>query len=654
MKKRRKTPSFKNLLAVMLSITLMLSVKVYAHEEEILIVNPSSPHATQKELNEMVKTATEKFYQDSELKQELKNEVKTVKETIPTVYYPIQEMEYSVLTYGGKSMKFLCSTIGEPDANGKYPLYISLHGGGEASPEDNNDYWIYEYDILRPTIKNGIFIVCRGITDTWDLHFQEDSYPLYERLIEYMVVNNGADPDHVYMFGSSAGGDGVYQITPRLADRFAAANMSAGHPNGVSLLNLSNCYFFQQVGICDYYNEEAKRSANVARYDQLLSDYREKYGFGYEHKTFIHVPDTHALYDYDDDLHTVLKYPSQFANCAVDALNLFLDVFVKCGNKRDVSELSYYEIEYDEDFCNGIKDVVKNKLGLETEEAYTNAMPLLAQFTRNTAPEKFVWDLSTRASKRKKNSFYWLEADSSVNKGIITASYDKAENAITVEPNDDVNGDFAILFHPDLIDVTQPVTIKTPKGTRRVQVNPSYEFLRDSIYECGDPRLGCVGKIKYSELTSKDTPKKVSGNTPSKKSDGGHTHIFIWETTEATEETDGELRYQCEICGEVQIRVPYTAYNVFNKNTTEKIRNAQKDATVTIETNKWISCHKMVMEALKERPDVTLEISFLNEGYKGNRCTVVIPKGTDTMSLVDKNGFTGFLYLGDKFGLNTN
>ncbi len=33
---------------------------------------------------------------------------------------------------------------------------------------------------------------------------------------------------------------------------------------------------------------------------------------------------------------------------------------------------------------------------------------------------------------------------------------------------------------------------------------------------------------------------------------------------------------------------------------------------------------------------------------------VVIPKGTDTMSLVDKNGFTGFLYLGGKFGMKTN
>nr|MCR5402968.1 Ig-like domain-containing protein [Butyrivibrio sp.] len=131
---------------------------------------------------------------------------------------------------------------------------------------------------------------------------------------------------------------------------------------------------------------------------------------------------------------------------------------------------------------------------------------------------------------------------------------------------------------------------------------------------------------------------------------GEHVHKYVWDTIEATEDADGELRYQCEICGDIKERVPLTAYNVFNKNTTEKIRKAPKNATVKIETSKWISFHKMVMEALAERPDVTLEISFLDEGYKGNRCTVIIPKGTDVMSLVDKNGFTGFLYLGGKFG----
>ncbi|WP_074753848.1 hypothetical protein [Butyrivibrio fibrisolvens] len=56
----------------------------------------------------------------------------------------------------------------------------------------------------------------------------------------------------------------------------------------------------------------------------------------------------------------------------------------------------------------------------------------------------------------------------------------------------------------------------------------------------------------------------------------------------------------------------------------------------------------------KKRPDVTLEVSFLDGEYKGNRVSFTIPAGTDTMSLVDDNGYFGFLYLAGQFGLISN
>ena len=58
----------------------------------------------------------------------------------------------------------------------------------------------------------------------------------------------------------------------------------------------------------------------------------------------------------------------------------------------------------------------------------------------------------------------------------------------------------------------------------------------------------------------------------------------------------------------------------------------------------------MVMEALAERPDVTLHVTYLEDGYKGDQKTFTIPAGTDTMSLVDENGYAGFRYLANKFG----
>lgn len=136
----------------------------------------------------------------------------------------------------------------------------------------------------------------------------------------------------------------------------------------------------------------------------------------------------------------------------------------------------------------------------------------------------------------------------------------------------------------------------------------------------------------------------------SKSEEKAHTHHYVWETVEATENSDGELRYKCDICGDIQTRVPITAYYIFNKNTSEKIRKAGQGATVKIETSRWISFHKMVMQALVDRPDVSLEVSFLDGEYKGNRVSFIVPAGTDTLSLLDENGFSGFLYLAGKFG----
>ena len=62
--------------------------------------------------------------------------------------------------------------------------------------------------------------------------------------------------------------------------------------------------------------------------------------------------------------------------------------------------------------------------------------------------------------------------------------------------------------------------------------------------------------------TKKSSPSKKDD---SKDEEKAHTHHYVWDTIEATEENDGEMRYACDICGAVQTRVPITAYYVFNK-----------------------------------------------------------------------------------------
>ena len=78
------------------------------------------------------------------------------------------------------------------------------------------------------------------------------------RLILLSYINDEIDLNRVYLIGYSAGGDGVYQMAPRLADYLAGACMMAGHPNDASPLNLINLPFSIHCGENDHaYNRSA-------------------------------------------------------------------------------------------------------------------------------------------------------------------------------------------------------------------------------------------------------------------------------------------------------------------------------------------------------------------------------------------------------------
>ena len=53
----------------------------------------------------------------------------------------------------------------------------------------------------------------------------------FDRIIHLAVAYLDANPNRVYVMGYSAGGDGAYHMTPRMADRWAAGAMMAGYPN---------------------------------------------------------------------------------------------------------------------------------------------------------------------------------------------------------------------------------------------------------------------------------------------------------------------------------------------------------------------------------------------------------------------------------------
>lgn len=491
----------RRIAAVWLALTLLLSA-AQAGAEGVIVVNPDSAPATAAETAALAEAVLDQTLEDAGVRSLLAEEVTAATETIPSDSYPDMPLTIHTLSHGGKKLRFMKETMGEADEAGRYPLYITLHGGGGGPEELNNDQWVEMFYYYRESVDNGIYVAVRGVSDTWDLHFREETYPLLDALITYMTAVEHADPNRVYLLGFSAGGDGVYQLAPRLADRFAAVNMSSGHPNGVSLVNMANCPICLQTGIRDYYSESAKRSVRCAEFEKTLKDCRNQYGFGYEHQVWIHVPEGHNYCDFEDARSTVLADPEAFAEReeAEDMLSAMLQVTQEKLGTDDVATLSYWMIGEDEAFDEAITGLVSGGFGLELAEANTNAVRWVSQYVRNPAPPEVVWDLGTRAAGRETASWYWLEAEPSVNAGVIRASFDSESNTYTVTPDEAVNGDFAILFLAGMADTGRPVTVITPRGEYTLQVNPSEALARESVLERMDPETVCVGKILYSEL----------------------------------------------------------------------------------------------------------------------------------------------------------
>ncbi len=187
------------------------------------------------------------------------------------------EIEAKSITLDGKTMRWLEKTFGEA-AEGKRSLWISMHGGGGAPAQVNDQQWQNQIRLYQP--EEGIYVAPRAPTDTWNLWHEGHIDPLFVRLIEGMVATRGVDPDRVYLMGYSAGGDGVWQLAPRMADRFAAASMMAGHPNEAKLLGVRNLPFAIFMGENDAAYDRNKIAAAKGEEIKAL---QEKDPGGYEH-----------------------------------------------------------------------------------------------------------------------------------------------------------------------------------------------------------------------------------------------------------------------------------------------------------------------------------------------------------------------------------
>jgi transglutaminase-like putative cysteine protease/predicted esterase len=193
------------------------------------------------------------------------------------------ELAAKRIVIGDHALKWMEKDFGD-EVGGKHSLWITLHGGGTGTEEENDQNW-HGYFGRYEFPPGSINIAPRAPANTWDMWHVAWVDGLLDRLIADLVLQRGVDPNRVYLIGYSAGGDGVYQLAPRIPDRFAAAGMCAGHPNETTPEGLRNLPFFLYMGGADAaYN----RNVVVREFSAKMDELQAADPSGYPHRLTVY------------------------------------------------------------------------------------------------------------------------------------------------------------------------------------------------------------------------------------------------------------------------------------------------------------------------------------------------------------------------------
>ena len=357
----------------------------------------------------------------------------------------VKKNKTTEIKIGNKTMKVMTKVVGSAPEGG-YPLFLVYHGGGyDPTGETNESQWKGMAE--RYAHIPGIYCSIRAINDneqSGQIFSTAESWEFYDRIIEDCIVFMKANPNQVYIVGYSAGGNGVYQIAPRITDRLAAATMTAGHPEGIDLTNLFNLPFYLQVGELD---TAYSRHTITVEYCQKLDDLAKRKGGGYIHECFVHANTQHGLVGDNKSSQTVIADLPAWLNAQ------------KNGTQ----------------YTGG------------TKTAETHAAKLMTTHTRDPIPSRVIWNVTTTKdsnTQRGLNTFYWLSTDAEG--GTVDISYDKSANTITVNSSN-IRGALTVYLNEDMVDLFKPVTVKLKSG-KEITFTPeiSVDVIRKTTEDRGD------------------------------------------------------------------------------------------------------------------------------------------------------------------------
>ena len=262
------------------------------------------------------------------------------------------ELDAKVIHLAGHDLKFEIVPFGkrEDAPAGGRSLFISMHGGGNGPASLNDGQWQNQIKLSRPYApKEGLYVAPRAPTNTWNLWHEAHIDPMFDRLIEDLVALENVNPNRVYILGYSAGGDGVYQLAPRMADRWAAASMMAGHPNETEPLGLRNVPFAIQVGEKDGgYN----RNKIAVEWGQKLDALQKADPEGYAHFTELHAGKPHWM-DLED--RKAVPWMEKYTRNPLPPR--------VCWRQDDVTHASFYWLAVPKDLAKAGQEIIAERHG---------------------------------------------------------------------------------------------------------------------------------------------------------------------------------------------------------------------------------------------------------------------------------------------------
>ncbi len=192
------------------------------------------------------------------------------------------------------------------------------------------------------------------------------------------------------------------------------------------------------------------------------------------------------------------------------------------------------------------------------------------------------------------------------------------------------------------------------EGLNEVKADQAGAGLNPREFQSTDPSNPNPGTGGSGGGTTAATPSTTpQGDKDKAQEEPGplwkHEHAFEYvRIQEATETQDAVIQLQCG-CGAVgeSICEAGSSIRFFIGKVVSGITNAPENGTVTVDTQIWTCYNQEVIDALLQRPDVTL---VTNYRYEHEDYTVTIPAGYEADTLLDENGYCGFRYLDQILG----